>query len=109
VATARSEQEGPGGIPSLIAIDGPSEETARIAGTGIDCFSVFRTFLELDRQWNALRHAFHWLSEAQIRAALDYADAHADAMARRLAADRMADQRLADLWRRFPNTRPHRR
>jgi len=95
--------------PALIVVDGPPEEAARIAGTGIDCFAVFRTFRELDQQWDALRQAFHWLSEEQLRAALDYADTHPEAMARRLAADQAVDQQLADLWHRYPHTKPDRR
>jgi uncharacterized protein (DUF433 family) len=98
-----------GELPALIVVDGPPEENARIAGTGIDCFAVYRTFRELDRQWEALRQAFHWLTEAQLRAALDYADAHPEAMRRRWAADQDVDKQLVALWRRHPHTSPDRR
>lgn len=104
--TVKSGRDEMGKAPALIVVEDDPEETARIAGTGIECFAVYRTFRDLDGQWDALQQAFHWLSEVQLRAALDYADAHPEAMARRLAADEAVDERLADLWRRFPDTRP---
>jgi uncharacterized protein (DUF433 family) len=109
MATIKSEQDEMDKAPTLIVVDGTPEETARIAGTGIECFAVYRTSRELDGQWDALRQAFHWLSEGQLRAALDYAAAHPEAMARRLAADEAVEQQLADLWRRYPQTKPQRR
>ncbi len=82
------------------------EQTARIAGTGIDVFEVILVYKETGCDWEALRRAFHWLSEEQLRAALAYYAAHKDALDQRLAADEGVEERVAELWRRYPQTRP---
>jgi uncharacterized protein (DUF433 family) len=93
-------------IPGIIEANCTPAQTARIAGTGIEVFAVYRTYVELDRRWASLREAFHWLTEAQLHAALAYAEAHPDAMAECLEADARAEEELQELWRRHPRTKP---
>ncbi len=62
-------------IPGIVFADGPTGRRARIAGTGIDVFEIIGPYREMGESWEALREAFHWLSEQQIRAALEYFEA----------------------------------
>lgn len=84
--------------------DGPAR--ARLAGTGIEAFEVFKVFVALDEDWQRLRTAFDVLSEEQLRAALSYAAEHEAELRARLAVEGNAPERLAQLWRRYPSTRP---
>jgi uncharacterized protein (DUF433 family) len=54
----------------------PPEVRERVPGTGIEVWEVVKVWLEVDRDWRALRANFAWLSEEQLRAALDFAFAH---------------------------------
>src|SRR4051812_15857798 len=68
----------------------PPEQTARILGTGIEVFEVYKIYLNLERDWSRLRQAFDWLAEAQLQAALAYAAGHPEAMQARLEAEAAA-------------------
>lgn len=83
-----------------------SEQTARIAGTGIDVFEVILTYRELGCDWDALKRAFNWLSEDQLRAALAYYAEHTAALDERLAADDRVEERVEELWRKYTHTKP---
>jgi uncharacterized protein (DUF433 family) len=94
-------------IPGIVEANCTPAQTARVAGTGIEVFAVYRTYVELGRRWEPLREAFHWLTEAQLRAALAYAEAHPEAMAERLQTDVRAEEQLQELWQRHPRTKPN--
>jgi uncharacterized protein (DUF433 family) len=70
-----------------IAVGRRPEQTARILGTGLEVWEVYKVFLEVDRDPERLRRAFNWLTEEQLRAALDYAAAHEPAIIARIRAD----------------------
>lgn len=70
-------------IPGIVVSRSP-EQTARILGTGIEVWEVVRTYLEVDRDSQRLQNAFHWLSAAQLDAALEYAREHREAITARL-------------------------
>lgn len=54
----------------------PPEIRARILGTGIEVWEVVRNYLEVGRDWERLRAGLHWLTDEQLRSALDYARQH---------------------------------
>jgi uncharacterized protein (DUF433 family) len=62
--------------PGILFADGPSGRRPRIAGTGLDVWEIVATHQSLDRDFARLQSAYHWLSEAQLRAALGYAAAY---------------------------------
>jgi len=51
----------------------------------------------VDKDWERLRGAFHWLTEEQLRAALRYAELQPEAMRDRLAAEDEAEAGLERL------------
>jgi uncharacterized protein (DUF433 family) len=65
----------------------PAEQTARVLGTGIKVWQIARTYLEVGRDWDRLRTAYHWLTEAQLRDAMRYAEEHAQAIDDRIQED----------------------
>jgi uncharacterized protein (DUF433 family) len=75
------------GTASDIAVGRPPAQTARILGTGLEVWEVYKVFLEVGRDPARLRRAFHWLTEEQLQAALDYAAAHEPAIMARIRAD----------------------
>ncbi len=58
--------------PGVWFADGPSGRRARIAGTGLDVWEVIAAYKNMASSWDRLREAYHWLSQAQLRAALGY-------------------------------------
>lgn len=81
-------------------------QTARIAGTGIDVFEVIKAFHEMDDNWDDLRQAFNWLSDEQLRAALEYYAEHKVALDERLESADHVEERVEELWRKYPHLRP---
>ena len=43
-----------------------------MAGTGIEVWEIVAAFQSVAGDWTRLRKAYHWLTEAQLRAALGY-------------------------------------
>lgn len=84
----------------------PLSERARIAGTGIEVFEVVKTHRALCEDWEALRRAYHWLTEGQLQAALAFAGQNPEHVAARLAREDAA--RLEDLWAKHPGSAPPR-
>jgi uncharacterized protein (DUF433 family) len=64
-------------IPGITFQDAPSGRTAIIAGTGLAIWEVVRSYRDAERNWEDLKAEYEWLSEAQLRAALAYAEAYA--------------------------------
>jgi uncharacterized protein (DUF433 family) len=95
-------------VPGIIVADRAPEQTARIAGTGIEVFEVLKAYRALGEDLDKLREAFHWLNEEQLRAALAYAEQHQAALAVRLAEEEEAaiTARLRSLWETHPATAP---
>lgn len=71
--------------PGIIIADGPSGRRARIAGTGLDVWEVIATYKSLDRDLDRMHQAYHWLSDAHIRAALGYYAAYPEEIDRQIA------------------------
>jgi uncharacterized protein (DUF433 family) len=86
--TAITDNEtGMGNIPGIAVPTRPPEQMARILGTGIEVWEVVKTYLEVGRDQERLRRAYHWLTDEQIQAAFDYANAHNEAILARIRAD----------------------
>lgn len=80
------------------------EGRARIEGTGLEVFEVIRVWQEVEQQWEELKETFDWLSEEQLRAALAFYEVNRAFVDERLA--REDDQRVYDLWEKYPQTKP---
>lgn len=85
--------------PGILFADGPSGRRAILAGTGLDVWEVIATYKSLDRDVARLRDAYHWLSEAQLRAALGYYAAYPDEIERQIARN--------DAWTKEGLARQH--
>ncbi|MFQ5804199.1 MAG: hypothetical protein ACE5JQ_15015 [Candidatus Methylomirabilales bacterium] len=93
--------------PGIFFADGPSGRRARIAGSGLDVWEVIATYNSLDRDFDRLRGAYHWLSEPQLRAALGYYAAYPEQIERQIALNEVwTKERLAE---RHPSLVPERR
>jgi uncharacterized protein (DUF433 family) len=91
-------------IPGIVFADGPTGRRARIAGTGIDVFEVVGAFQAMEGSWQRLRAAYDRLSEAQLRAALAYAEAYPAEIEERLREK--ARWTPEAIWARYPFTSP---
>ena len=85
--------------PGILFADGPSGRRAILAGTGLDVWEVIATYKSLDRDVARHRGAYHWLSEAQLRAALGYYAAYPDEIERQIARN--------DAWTKEGLARQH--
>ena len=81
--------------PGIVFADSPSGRHARVAGTGLDVWEIIAMYQSLERDPARLRDAYHWLSDAQLRAALGYYAACPEEIDRRIALDeRWTKERL---------------
>jgi uncharacterized protein (DUF433 family) len=71
--------------PGVTFADGPSGRRARIAGTGLDVWEIIAAYQSLDREFERLRQAYHWLSDSHLRAALGYYAAYPEEIDRQIA------------------------
>lgn len=81
-------------VPGIIFADDVGGRVPKIAGTGLEVFEIITTFEAVDRSWNRLAAAFHWLTADQLRAALAYADAYPDDIQARINEERATLARL---------------
>lgn len=58
--------------PGIVFANGVTGRRARVAGTGIEVWEIIADYKGMDEDICALKEAYHWLSETQIRAALGY-------------------------------------
>lgn len=83
--------------PGIFFADGPFGRRARVAGTGLDVWEIIATYKSLDRDRGRLRQAYHWLSEAHLRAAFGYYAAYTEEIDRLIARnDSWSPQGLAE-------------
>lgn len=94
-------------VPGIVFADGVAGRRARIAGTGIEVFEVIGSYKSVGDDWEALREAYHWLTEDQLRAALVYYEAYPDEIEERLAReDSLTPERV---WAAHPFMKPNHR
>jgi uncharacterized protein (DUF433 family) len=58
--------------PGIMFTTGPAGRRATVAGTGIDVWEVIDEYKSLGRDLARLGRRYHWLSEPQLRAAVNY-------------------------------------
>ena len=91
-------------VPGIIFVDESSGRVPWIAGTGLEVWDVVSSYREMGQDWEALRKAFHWLSDAQLQAALAYAEAYPEYV--EAGERREAESTPEEIWRRYPALRP---
>ena len=91
-------------IPGIAFQDAPSGRTAVIAGTGLEVFEIVRSYREAGCDWERLREEYHWLTEAQLKAALAYVSAYTDEIESRIALDEYWTPEC--VWATYPFMRP---
>ena len=62
--------------PGIVFADSPSGRRARVLGTGLDVWEIIAMYNSLGQDLARLKEAYHWLSDAQLRAALGYCAAY---------------------------------
>lgn len=82
-----SEAERMQRVPGIVFVDGACGRRARIDGTGLDVFEVIKVYCETGGDRAELVEDFHWLSAAQLKAALDYNAAFPEEIDARLALE----------------------
>ena len=83
-------------VPGIVFADGTFGRVPRIGGTGIEVWEVIKRYEAMDRSWERLAASFDWLTPAQLRAALAYAEAYPDEVAVRIEMDKEAAARLGE-------------
>ncbi len=73
--------------PGVIFADGVTGRRARIAGTGIEVWEIIADYKAMDLSFDVLRHAYHWLQESQLRAALGYYRLYPEEIEKRILQD----------------------
>ncbi len=74
----------------------PVTRHARIAGTGLEVWEVINGYRSVGYEWERLERAFNWLSTAQLRAAVTFANLNSDFVAVEIAEnDATEDQFLS--------------
>jgi uncharacterized protein (DUF433 family) len=59
-------------VPGIVFVDSRAGRRPVIAGSGLDVWEVIATWNAVGQEEARLRRAYHWLPEAQLRAALNY-------------------------------------
>jgi uncharacterized protein (DUF433 family) len=90
--------------PGVVFADGPSGRRARVAGTGLEVWEIIATHRSVNGSLKRLRRAYHWLTDAQLRAALGYYAAYRNEIDAQI--DRNARWSRAELSRRHPSLMP---
>src|SRR5712671_6301127 len=57
---------------TVFVTSGGGKRTARIAGTGNDVWLIIAAHQSVKEDWKRLKKAYPWLSEEQLRVALNY-------------------------------------
>jgi uncharacterized protein (DUF433 family) len=89
-------------VPGIIFVDGRTGRRPMIAGSGVEVWEVIATWKACGQDEAKLRRAYHWLSETQLRAALNYYDLYRDEIDQRLAVEE--SWTLERLRREYPFT-----
>lgn len=74
-------------VPGILFVDGADGRRAAVAGTGPEVWEVVRTWRELKEDFRSLAAFYDWLSERQLRAALDYYERYPEEIEHRLARE----------------------
>lgn len=91
-------------VPGISFVDGAAGRRAHVAGTGLDVFEVIKIYREGEENWDRLRVALHWLTDAQLQTALAYAREYPADVYARVEAEESFD--IEEFWRQHPATAP---
>ena len=58
--------------PGITFAEGTSGRRARVAGTGIEVWEIIATYRSVEKDFDRLKKAYHWLAPEVIRTALGY-------------------------------------
>jgi len=58
--------------PGIVFADGPTGRRAVVASTGLDVWEIVATWREGQQDDEELRRNYPWLTDAQLRSALEY-------------------------------------
>jgi uncharacterized protein (DUF433 family) len=86
--------------PGIVFADGPTGHRARVSGTGIDVWEIVAAFKGMGEKYGALKKAYHWLSEPQLRSALSYYALYPEEIDARI--ERNQDLNSKKIAKRFP-------
>jgi len=93
--------------PGIIFAEGTSGRRARIPGTGLDVWEVIATHKSLAQDFERLRHAYHWLSDLQLRAAFGYYAAYPEEVEGQIARNEVWTREW--LAKQYPTLTPDQR
>jgi uncharacterized protein (DUF433 family) len=90
-------------IPGIYFMDTPTGRHAHIGGTGLEVWQIVRPYKEGNNE-DAIRYAFHWLTEHQIRMALAYAEAYPEEIDARIRLEE--EWTIEEIYARYPYMKP---
>ncbi len=73
--------------PGIVFVDGRGGRRAAVAFSGLEVWEIIATWREAGKDWARLREAYAELSEAQLRAALNYYRLYPEEVDERLALE----------------------
>lgn len=76
-----------GGVRGISLTQGPTGSRATVVGSGLDVWEIIATWHEVGENHEELRAAYHWLTEEQIHAALEYYERNEQEIESRLARE----------------------
>jgi uncharacterized protein (DUF433 family) len=91
-------------MPGIVFAEGPAGRRARVAGSGIEVFEIIATYRSVESDWELLRRSYEWLSEDQLRAALDFYAAYPEQIDEWLRT--LDPEALEAFWRQHPSSKP---
>ena len=92
-------------VPGICFGDESYGRVPRVAGTGLQIFEIIGVYRDNGWDRDVLCEAFHWLTEAQIQAALVYYEAYPDEVNARLAEEDAITPET--LYKLHPFMKPH--
>ena len=91
--------------PGIIFVDSSSgNRSARIAGTGNDVWLIIAGYKSMNQDWNRLKKAYQWLTEEQLRTALNFYACYPDEIDSRIQTNEAVTP--AKVYARHPFMRP---
>lgn len=87
-------------VPGIVFADGPTGRRARLSGTGLDIWEIILAYKAAGWDWEALKQAFDWLDERQLRMALTYYQTYPAEVDARIHSEEASD--FEQFWAEHP-------
>ena len=68
--------------PGIVFTEGTTGRRARIAGSGMEVWEIIATYKSVQKDFERIRKAYHWLTEQQLLAAVGYYKAYPEEIER---------------------------